>query len=226
MNSNKYVISIDQGSTSTRAVIYDKNLNIVSSSQIKLEEIYPQDGWVELNPEQITKSVIKSTKNALNNSNINTNDVLSIGITNQRETVVFWDKNTLKPIGNAISWQCLRGIKICEEMKGSNFEDTFNSSTGLKIDPYFSFSKIKWALDNNKEISASIKNKTLQIGTVDSWILANLTENRESKIDSLKKWMVESSSANTINSSPFSILVDELTINFLSPLKIKRILAK
>ncbi|MBP05534.1 MAG: glycerol kinase [Chloroflexi bacterium] len=183
MNSNKYVISIDQGSTSTRAVIYDKNLNIVSSSQIKLEEIYPQDGWVELNPEQITKSVIKSTKNALNDSNINTNDVLSIGITNQRETVVFWDKNTLKPIGNAISWQCLRGIKICEEIKGSNFEDTFNSSTGLKIDPYFSFSKIKWALDNNKEISASIKNKTLQIGTVDSWILANLTENRESKIE-------------------------------------------
>ena len=115
MNSNKYVISIDQGSTSTRAVIYDKNLNIVSSSQIKLEEIYPQDGWVELNPEQITKSVIKSTKNALNNSNINTNDVLSIGITNQRETVVFWDKNTLKPIGNAISWGVIFVDKINDE---------------------------------------------------------------------------------------------------------------
>ena len=182
-NGKKYVISIDQGSTSTRSVIYDTNLNLISSSQIKLDEIYPENGWVELNPNKIIESVIKSTNNVIHDSGISLSDLLSIGITNQRETVVFWDKKNLKPYGNAISWQCLRGIKICENLKGSEFEKIFIESTGLKLDPYFSFSKIIWAIENNKEINNALKDNVLQIGTVDTWILANLTDSKEHKIE-------------------------------------------
>ncbi|MBK89647.1 MAG: glycerol kinase [Chloroflexi bacterium] len=182
-SEKKYVISIDQGSTSTRSVIYDLNLNLISSSQIKLEEIYPENGWVELEPYKIIESVIKTINNAILDSGINIKNILSIGLTNQRETVVFWDKKTLKPFGNAISWQCLRGIEICEKLKSTEFEKKFIESTGLKIDPYFSFSKIIWAIENNKEINNALKNNRLRIGTIDTWILANLTDSEEHKIE-------------------------------------------
>ena len=144
----KYVISIDQGSTSTRSVIYDDELNSIASSQTKLDEIYLKDGWVELDPNQITKSVLQTIKDVVKKSKIDIDEIISIGITNQRETIVFWDKTNLKPVGNAISWQCLRGKEICDNLRGSNFEKLLVNSTGLKLDPYFSFSKIVWSIKN------------------------------------------------------------------------------
>ena len=183
VSEKKYVISIDQGSTSTRSIVYDMDLNLISSSQIKLEEIYPKNGWVEIDPNKIIESVKETIKNAVKKADIKTEDILSIGITNQRETIVLWDKQDLEPFGNAISWQCLRGIEICEDLKGSEFEKLFKNSTGLKIDPYFSFSKIMWAIENNKKISDALKNNNLRIGTIDSWLLANLTNNDENKIE-------------------------------------------
>ena len=183
VSEKKYVISIDQGSTSTRSIVYDMDLNLISSSQIKLEEIYPKNGWVEIDPNKIIESVEETIKNAVKKADIKTEDILSIGITNQRETIVLWDKQNLEPFGNAISWQCLRGIEICEDLKGSEFEKLFKNSTGLKIDPYFSFSKIMWAIENNKKISDALKINNLRIGTIDSWLLANLTNNDENKIE-------------------------------------------
>lgn len=182
-HKKKYVIAIDQGSTSTKSVVYDNNLNLIASSQIRLEEIYPSDGWVELDPIKIITSITKTINEALLKSKAELENILSIGITNQRETVVFWNKKTLKPFGNAISWQCLRGRDICEKLKNTKFEKTYKLSTGLKLDPYFSFSKIIWAIENNNEIKKALKNKNLSIGTIDSWILANFIEDKTHKIE-------------------------------------------
>ncbi|MEC7837823.1 MAG: FGGY family carbohydrate kinase [Chloroflexota bacterium] len=182
-NKKKYVIAIDQGTTSTKSVIYDNELKPKSSSQIKIDEIYPKDGWVEVDPVKIIESVTKTVASALIKSKVSLDEIFSIGITNQRETVVFWDKKTLKPFGNAISWQCLRGIDICEKLRASGLEKTFNLSTGLKLDPYFSFSKIIWAIENDKNINTALKNKNLNIGTIDSWILANLVDNKTHQIE-------------------------------------------
>ena len=182
-NKKKYIIAIDQGSTSTKSIIYDNELNSIASSQVKLDEIYPNDGWVELDPIKIIESVTKTVTSALIKSNVHLDEILSIGITNQRETVVFWDKKNLKPFRNAISWQCLRGVEICEKLKRTKFEKIYNLSTGLKLDPYFSFSKIIWALENDENIKTALKNKNLNIGTIDSWIMANLIGNETHKIE-------------------------------------------
>ncbi|MQF84724.1 MAG: glycerol kinase, partial [SAR202 cluster bacterium] len=182
-NKKKYVISIDQGSTSTRCVIYDDELNSIASSQYKLDEIYPKEGWVELDPNQIIESVLYTIKDVVSKSEIDKEKIISIGITNQRETIVFWDKLNLKPITNAISWQCLRGKEICDKLKGSKFEELLVDSTGLKLDPYFSFSKIVWAIENNKTIYKLLAQNKLNFGTIDSWLLANIIEGSPHKIE-------------------------------------------
>ena len=182
-NKKKYVISIDQGSTSTRCVIYDDELNSIASSQYKLDEIYPKEGWVELDPNQIIESVLYTIKDVVSKSEIDKEKIISIGITNQRETIVFWDKSNLKPIANAISWQCLRGKEICDKLKGSKFEELLVDSTGLKLDPYFSFSKIVWAIENNKTIYKLLAQNKLNFGTIDSWLLANIIEGSPHKIE-------------------------------------------
>ena len=182
-NKKKYVISIDQGSTSTKSIIYDDKLNSIASSQTKLDEIYPKEGWVEIDPNQIIKSVLYTIKDVVEKSEIDKDKIISIGITNQRETIVFWDKSNLKPVGNAISWQCLRGKDICDKLRGSKFEKLLVDSTGLKLDPYFSFSKIVWSIKNNEKIYKLLTQNKLSFGTVDSWLIANMVEGSPHKIE-------------------------------------------
>ncbi|NCG34956.1 MAG: glycerol kinase [Dehalococcoidales bacterium] len=176
-NKKTYVLSIDQGSTSTRAVIYDENLNLISNAYIKTREIYPQYGWVEQNPNEIIDSVKKTIFRSIKEANLKIETIQSIGITNQRESIVFWDKKTKLSLSNMISWQCLRGMDFCKSIKNTEIETKINSATGLKVDPYFSFSKIIWALNNNKKINESLENNTLAVGTIDSWIMFNILEN-------------------------------------------------
>ena len=173
INKNNYIVAIDQGSTSTRTVIYDHKLNLINSSQRKTKEIYPDNGWVEQDPEEILITVRETLIEAINIPEINKENILSIGITNQRESIVFWNKETLLPLSPAISWQCLRGIELCKNIKGSKLESIINKSTGLKVDPYFSFSKIVWALKNIEALSDT---ENICVGTIDSWLLTNLVE--------------------------------------------------
>lgn len=175
-NKKTYILSIDQGSTSTKAIIYDENLNLISNAQVKTKEIYPKYGWVEQNPNEIIESVKKTIIESLKLASLKIETIDSIGITNQRESVVFWDKKTKLSLCNMISWQCLRGIDFCNSIKNTQIESIINKSTGLKADPYFSFSKIVWALNNNKNIIKSLKNNTLAVGTIDSWIMFNILE--------------------------------------------------
>ena len=168
-----YVLSIDQGSTSTRTVVYDENLRLICSSQMQIKEFYPNNGWVEQDPKDLLRSIRDTMIEAITKNNIDKEYILSIGLTNQRETIVFWDKKTLEPLSPAISWQCLRGIDICNSIVGTKLEAMINESTGLKVDHYFSFSKIAWALRNIKSLLCK---KDLCVGTIDSWILANIVD--------------------------------------------------
>lgn len=168
-----YILSIDQGSTSTRTVVYDENLTLVCTSQREIKEFYPNNGWVEQDPKEVLRSVGETLLEAVNKNNIHKECILSIGLTNQRETIVFWNKKTLEPLSPAISWQCLRGIDFCNSIIGTKLEAMINKSTGLKVDPYFSFSKIVWALKN---INSLFEKKDICVGTIDSWILANIVD--------------------------------------------------
>mgnify|MGYP006093227397 CR=1 FL=1 len=175
-NKKSYILSIDQGSTSTRAVIYDETLDLISNAQVNVNEIYPNYGWVEQSPSEIIESVKKTILKSLKLANLKIEAIKSIGITNQRESVVFWDKKTKSSLSNVISWQCLRGASFCNSIKNTETESKINNATGLEVNPYFSFSKMIWALNNNKKINKSLKKNSLAVGTVDSWIMFNLLE--------------------------------------------------
>ena len=129
-NKKTYVLSIDQGSTSTRAVIYDENLNLISNAYIKTREIYPQYGWVEQNPNEIIDSVKKTIFRSIKEANLKIETIQSIGITNQRESIVFWDKKTKLSLSNMISWQCLRGMDFCKSIKNTVIETKLNRAAG------------------------------------------------------------------------------------------------
>lgn len=148
MTSKKYVIALDQGTTSSRAIVFDHNANMVAVAQREFSQIYPQAGWVEHDPMEIWSSQSSSLIEVLARASISADEVASIGITNQRETTVVWDKRTGKPIYNAIVWQCRRSQAICQQFKADGLEENIKSATGLVLDPYFSASKIKWILDN------------------------------------------------------------------------------
>ena len=142
-NQKKYIIALDQGTTSSRAIIFDKNLNIIEKAQKEFTQIFPQPGWVEHNAMEIWASQRSVLTEVIAQSGISLKDVAAIGITNQRETVIVWDKNTGEPVYNAIVWQCRRTAEICEELKNRGLEDYVNENTGLIIDAYFSGTKVK-----------------------------------------------------------------------------------
>lgn len=172
---SKYILAIDQGTTSTRAFLYDKGGNIVEKSQKEFTQYYPKPGWVEHDPEEIWNSTIGVINNLLKNSGINLNLIDSIGITNQRETTVVWDKNTGEPLYNAIVWQCRRTSNICKNLKEKGYEKTFRDKTGLVLDPYFSGTKIKWILDNVEGARKKAKENKIIFGTIDSYLIWKLT---------------------------------------------------
>ena len=174
-NQKKYIIALDQGTTSSRAIIFDKNLNIIEKSQKEFTQIFPQPGWVEHNPMEIWASQRSVLTEVIAQSGISLKDVAAIGITNQRETVIVWDKNTGEPVYNAIVWQCRRTAEICEELKSRELEDYVKENTGLIIDAYFSGTKVKWILDNVKGAREKAENGELLFGTVDTWLVWKLT---------------------------------------------------
>ncbi len=171
----KYIIALDQGTTSSRAIIFDKNLNIINMEQREFPQIFPKAGWVEQNPLDIYISQYSVLTDTILKSGISPKDIAGIGISNQRETTIVWDKNTGKPIYNAIVWQCRRTANICEKLKEDGLADYIKSTTGLIVDAYFSATKIKWILDNVGGAREKAENGELLFGTVDTWLLWKLT---------------------------------------------------
>jgi glycerol kinase len=168
---SKYILSIDQGTTSSRACLFDKTGHLVDQVQKDFPQIFPKPGWVEHNPEEIWNSVVFCLSELLKKHN--PEDIFSVGITNQRETVVAWNKETGKPVYNAIVWQCRRTSEICKKLKPS--EKKLNKITGLVLDPYFSATKIRWILNEVKEAKELLKNKKLIVGTIDTFLIWKLT---------------------------------------------------
>lgn len=176
-------MALDQGTTSSRAVIFDHNGSIISMASKEFKQIYPKPGWVEHNPIEIWSSQIEVAIGALNKAGLEAGDITAIGITNQRETTIIWDKNNGKPVYNAIVWQCRRTAPICDQLKEKGFAKSIRKKTGLVVDAYFSGTKIKWILDNVKGVRERAKKGEILFGTVDSWLIWNLTRGKVHVID-------------------------------------------
>lgn len=173
---SKYVLALDQGTTSSRAILFDKHGNIVTKAQHEFNQIYPHPGWVEHNPMEILYSQFQSVTEVISKNRIYPSDIAAIGITNQRETTVLWDKATGKPIYNAIVWQCRRTAEMCEEIKKDDELCRYiKDHTGLVVDAYFSATKIKWVLDNVPGAKILADAGQLLFGTVETWLIWNLT---------------------------------------------------
>lgn len=170
-----YILAIDQGTTSTRAILFDGELKVAGSKQQEFTQHYPASGWVEHDPEDIWATVVATVKGALKAAGREASDVAAIGITNQRETVVIWDKATGKPIHNAIVWQDRRTAPLCQKLKKQGLEKTFTKKTGLLLDPYFSGTKIAWMLDKVKGARKRAEKGELLAGTIDSFLIWRLT---------------------------------------------------
>ena len=171
----KYVVALDQGTTSSRAILIDENGNLIAIKQKEFEQIFPKPGWVEHNPLEILSSQIQVFEELLENNHIDPKSIVSIGITNQRETTILWDKDTGKPFYNAIVWQDKRTTNICEKIKTDGLENYIKENTGLVVDSYFSSTKIKWIIDNVDGVKEKIKKNKVLAGTIDSWLIYNLT---------------------------------------------------
>lgn len=172
---NGYVIALDQGTTSSRAIIFDAAGSPVTIAQYPFPQIYPEPGWVEHDPMVILETQLRALAEAFEKSGLSPTDIAGIGITNQRETTIVWDKNTGKPVYNAIVWQCRRTAPICDQLKESGIGEYIREKTGLLIDAYFSGTKIKWILDNVDGARERAERGELLFGNVDSWLIWNLT---------------------------------------------------
>ncbi|MBN2298511.1 MAG: glycerol kinase GlpK [Deltaproteobacteria bacterium] len=174
----KYIMAIDQGTTGTRIMLVDKSGEIVSKAYSEFPQIYPKPGWVEHDAEVIWDTTVSVMNEALQSSSIKPSDIIGIGITNQRETTVLWEKETLKPVHNAIVWQCRRSAGICDDLKRNGHAELFQEKTGLIIDAYFSGTKVKWLLDNIPGLRDRAKSGEIAFGTIDTWLIAKLTRGR------------------------------------------------
>ncbi len=175
----KFIISIDQGTTSSRVVLFDIKGNIQFISQYEFKQFFPRNGWVEHNPNEIWLTTLKALKQAIKKAKSLKGNILTIGITNQRETTILWNKTTGKPVYNAIVWQDRRTQEYCKSLKNKNYENIFRKKTGLFIDPYFSATKIKWILDNVKVSKKLLKTNNLLFGTVDTFLIWKLTKGKQ-----------------------------------------------
>ncbi len=176
--SKKYIISLDQGTTSSRSVLFDETGKICGISQQETEQIYPEHGWVEQNPIEIYETQIQTFKNVIQEKNIHLSSVVAIGISNQRETTIVWNKKTGKPIYNAIVWQDVRTSDLCKVLKKQGLEDYVKKNTGLVIDSYFSATKIKWILDKVPNAKEQAQKGELLFGTIDTWLLWKMTDGK------------------------------------------------
>lgn len=171
--TEKYIVALDRGTTSSRAVVMDHDANIVSVSQREFEQIYPKAGWVEHDPMEIWATQSSTLVEVLAKADISSDEIAAIGITNQRETTIVWERETGKPIYNAIVWQCRRTADICEKLKRDGMEEYIRNNTGLVIDPYFSGTKVKWILDHVEGSRERARRGELLFGTVDTAYLEN-----------------------------------------------------
>jgi glycerol kinase len=174
----KYILALDQGTTSSRAMLFDHSGAICGMAQREFEQLFPQSGWVEHNPNDIWASQIYVIEEVLTAANIQASDLAAVGITNQRETTLVWNRRTGEPIHNAIVWQDRRTTEICERLKADGLESLFRERTGLMLDPYFSGTKVRWILDQVEGAQQSAENGELAFGTVDSWLIWNLTDGK------------------------------------------------
>ncbi|WP_168581338.1 glycerol kinase GlpK [Gephyromycinifex aptenodytis] len=174
-SEKKYVLAIDQGTTSSRAILFDHSGGIVSTGQLEHEQIFPKAGWVEHDPMQIWRNVREAVGQALSRAEVNRHEIAAVGITNQRETAVVWDKNTGEPVYNAIVWQDTRTKKICAELAGQDGDDKYKDICGLPLATYFSGPKVTWILDNVEGARERAEAGDLLFGTTDSWVLWNMT---------------------------------------------------
>ncbi|WP_405563861.1 glycerol kinase GlpK [Polaribacter sp. Asnod6-C07] len=176
--SKKYILALDQGTTSSRSVIVDEKGEIIAIEQQEFKQIFPESSWVEHNALEILETQLSTLKKVIQKANIKANDIVGLGITNQRETTVIWNKNTGKPIYNAIVWQDKRTANICENLKKKGLEHHIKKTTGLVVDAYFSGTKIHWILENVKGAKEEAKKGNLLFGTIDSWLLWNLSDKK------------------------------------------------
>ncbi|MFY9242048.1 MAG: glycerol kinase GlpK [Polaribacter sp.] len=174
----KYILALDQGTTSSRSVIVDEKGEIIAIEQQEFRQIFPKSGWVEHDAFEILESQLSTLKKVIKKANIKVNEIVGLGITNQRETTVIWNKNTGKPIYNAIVWQDKRTADICENLKEKGLENHIKKTTGLVVDAYFSGTKIHWILENVEGVKTAAEKGNLLFGTIDSWILWNLTDKK------------------------------------------------
>ena len=175
----QYILAFDQGTTSSRAILFDKDESIVASAQEEFTQIFPKPGWVEHNALEILQTQFKVAKQVMSEHGVSHEDIKAIGITNQRETTLIWDRHTGQPIYNAIVWQDRRTSEYCDTLKEKGYENYVRTNTGLVIDAYFSGTKIKWLLDNVEGARERASNGDLLAGTIDSWLVWNLTDKAE-----------------------------------------------
>ncbi|KXG73675.1 glycerol kinase GlpK [Thermotalea metallivorans] len=175
---DKYLLALDQGTTSSRAILFDHNGKTIGVAQKEFAQIYPKPGWVEHDPMEIWGTQSGVAREVLEKTGIRPQEIAAIGITNQRETTIVWDKNTGKPIYNAIVWQCRRTAPICDALKAKGMEDYIRENTGLVVDAYFSGTKIKWILDHVKGAREKAEKGELLFGNVDTWLIWNLTRGK------------------------------------------------
>ncbi len=173
---DQYILALDQGTTSSRAMLFDRKGNIVSVAQKEFRQIYPQPGWVEHDPQEIWSTQAGVAAEAVTRAGVNGTAIAAIGITNQRETTIVWDRDTGQPIYNAIVWQDRRTAGLCDQLKAQGLEEKVRAKTGLPIDAYFSATKIRWILDNVDGAREKAKQGKLAFGTVDSWLVWNFTK--------------------------------------------------
>src|ERR1700758_2762679 len=179
----KYILSLDQGTTSSRAILFDEAGKIAGVAQHESRQIYPETGWVEHDPYEILTSQISSAVEGMGKAGVRPRDVEALGITNQRETTIVWERETGKPVYNAIVWQDRRGAPLCNRLREQGAEDTIRRKTGLVIDSYFSGTKIAWILDNVENAREQAEQGKLAFGTVDSWLIWNLTSGKKHVTD-------------------------------------------
>ena len=182
-NCQNYILAMDQGTTSSRALVFNADYDIVARAQEEFEQQFPDSGWVEQDPNQIWQTSLSTARQALTQAQLRPTQIAGIGIANQRETTIIWDRKTGKPVYNAIVWQDRRTADYCQQLKNQGCESLISSKTGLLLDPYFSASKIAWILNNVDGVRQRAENGDLAFGTVDSWLLWNLSEGKSHATD-------------------------------------------
>jgi glycerol kinase len=173
--AEKYILALDQGTTSSRAVVFDRRGKIISIASKEFQQIYPQPGWVEHDPMEIWDSQMEAARRALDSAGVSLQNIAAIGITNQRETTVVWDRESGKPVYNAIVWQCRRTAPACSRIQKTKFAEKLRKKTGLVVDAYFSGTKVQWILEHDKKIRKAAERGDLAFGTIDSWLAYRLT---------------------------------------------------